>query len=146
MVRKKKDVSGIIRFTQVKPGTNVVFNIMMCVLCLVCIVPILLVVAISFSAETSLQEHGYRLLPKALSIDGYAFLFQKQGTMLRALGISVLITVAGTVLGVTLNGLMGYVLSRKEYKLQKFFVWFVFIPMIFSGGLVASYFVVAQFL
>ncbi|MCL2600064.1 MAG: carbohydrate ABC transporter permease, partial [Treponema sp.] len=37
-------------------------------------------------------------------------------------------------------------LSRREYKMQRFFVWFVFIPMIFSGGLVATYFVISQFL
>jgi putative aldouronate transport system permease protein len=41
---------------------------------------------------------------------------------------------------------MGYVLSRREYRLQKFFTWFVFIPMIFNGGLVSSYFIIAQFL
>jgi putative aldouronate transport system permease protein len=41
---------------------------------------------------------------------------------------------------------MGYVLSRREYKLQKFFVWYVFIPMIFNGGLVSTYFIISQFL
>ena len=41
---------------------------------------------------------------------------------------------------------MGYVLSRSEYKLEGFFSWVVFIPMIFNGGMVANYVVVANFL
>jgi putative aldouronate transport system permease protein len=143
---KKKAASSILKFTRVMPLTNLLFNILMVVLCVICIIPVLLVVSVSFSAESSLREHGYRLLPRAFSLDGYSFLFQKQGVILYALLISVFITAAGTSLGVTLNALMGYVLSRREYKLQKFYVWFVFIPMIFSGGLVATYFIVAQFL
>jgi putative aldouronate transport system permease protein len=104
------------------------------------------VAGISLSAENSLREFGYRLLPKEFSFDGYAYLFKQKETILPAMGVSVFVTACGTALGVVLNSLMGYVLSRREYKLQKFFVWFVFIPMIFNGGLVASYFINAQFL
>jgi len=142
----KKHSIGVERFTRIKPATNILFNIIMTVLCLVCIIPIFLVIAISLSAESSLQEYGYRLIPKAFSFEGYSVLFQKNSTLLQALGISVFITVVGTSMGVILNSLMGYVLSRREFKIQKFYVWFVFIPMIFSGGLVATYFIIAQFL
>ena len=41
---------------------------------------------------------------------------------------------------------MGYVLSRPGYKLNGLFSTIVFIPMIFSGGMVASYVVIAQML
>jgi putative aldouronate transport system permease protein len=139
-------ISGITKFTRVNPVANVIFNIIMVVLALVCIVPMLLVVSISFSAEDSLREYGYQLIPKALSMDGFGYLFKQRGTIFPSLGMSLFVTGVGTALGVVLNALMGYVLSRREYYLQKFFVWFVFIPMIFNGGLVASYFIVAQLL
>jgi len=138
--------SSILRFTRVKPATNVLLNILMIVLCLICIIPMLLVLAISFSAEESLREYGYRLLPRIFSFDGYTYLYTQRETILPALFVSLFVTVCGTALSVVLNSLMGYVLSRREYKLQKFFVWFVFIPMIFNGGLVASYFINTQFL
>jgi len=144
--RTAEEKTRMIRFTGVKPVTNMVFNALMIVLCLVCILPILLVVAISLTDESSLREHGYRLVPGLVSLEGYAFLFRNQGLILRALGVSVFITVVGTSLGVVLNSLMGYVLSRREYKLRKFLVWLVFVPMVFSGGLVATYFIVSQFL
>ena len=142
----KRKQNSALRFTQIGPASNVLFNLLMILLCLACLVPLLLVLAISVSAEESIQQFGYRLLPKSFSLEGYAYLFRQQQTILRALGVSVFVTVTGTVLGVILNALMGYVLSRREYRLQKFFTWFVFVPMIFNGGLVASYFVVAQFL
>jgi putative aldouronate transport system permease protein len=59
----------------------------------------------------------------------------------RALGISVLVTVVGTVLGVMLTTSMGYVLSRPNYKLKGLLTWIVFIPMVFNGGLVSSYYI-----
>jgi len=137
---------GIARFTRISPVANFLFSCLMIMLCIVCLVPLLLVAAISFSTEESLRQFGYRLAPKALSFEGYIYLYRQKETILPALGVSVFVTACGTALGVVLNSLMGYVLSRREYKLQKLFVWFVFIPMIFNGGLVASYFVIAQFL
>ena len=34
---------------------------------------------------------------------------------------------------------LGYALSRPNFKLKQFYTWVIFIPMLFSGGLVASY-------
>jgi putative aldouronate transport system permease protein len=142
----KQGQNGALRFMRIGRGSNALFNLLLVILCLACVIPLLLVVAISFSAEESLQQFGYRLLPNKFSAEGYAYLIKQRQTILPALGVSLFVTAGGTMLGVVLNSLMGYVLSRREYKLQKFFVWFVFIPMVFNGGLVASYFVVAQFL
>jgi len=141
-----KNKSVISEFTRIKQPVNILFNFLMIVLCLICVIPILLVISISFTSEESLNQYGYRLLPRAFSFDGYSYLYTQKETILPAMLVSVFVTVCGTALGVVLNSLMGYVLSRREYKLQNFFVWFVFIPMIFNGGLVASYFINAQFL
>lgn len=56
------------------------------------------------------------------------------------------VTAIGTVLGVALTSLMGYVLSRREYRLNGFMAIVVFIPMIFGGGMAASYMVNSQIL
>jgi putative aldouronate transport system permease protein len=143
---KKKPESMVLKFTQIKSTTDVFFNLIMLALLVMCLVPLLLVVSISFSAEESIRIYGYQLIPRIPSIEGYAFLFHQRLTMLRTLWMSVLVTGIGTSLGIVLNSLMGYVLSRREYKFNKFFIWYVFIPMIFSGGLVSSYFVTSQFL
>jgi putative aldouronate transport system permease protein len=51
----------------------------------------------------------------------------------------VFVTIVGTIIGVMLTTTMGYVLSRRGYKLNGFLTWLVFIPMIFNGGMIASY-------
>ena len=63
-----------------------------------------------------------------------------------ALGVSVIVTAVGTVLGVALTTLMGYVISRRSYKLNNFFTMLVFIPMVFNGGMISSYVVNTQFM
>jgi putative aldouronate transport system permease protein len=133
--------TGLEKFNRTNKVVNLFFNLIFIILALLCVIPVVVVLSISFSSEDSIRETGYHLLPIAFSGEAYAYVV-KQGTMiLRALGVSALVTVVGTVLGVLLTTSMGYVLSRPTYKLNGFLTWVVFIPMIFNGGLVSSYFI-----
>lgn len=133
--------SGLDKFNRTNGVVNFFFNLIFIILSLVCVIPVVVVLSISFSSEASIRETGYHLLPIAWSGEAYAYIVQ-QGTMiLRALGVSALVTVVGTVIGVLLTTSMGYVISRPTYKLKGFLTWVVFIPMVFNGGLVSSYFI-----
>lgn len=138
--------SGLDRHNRIKPLTNILFNLVFIILGIVAVFPVLFVVMISLTAESSIQEHGYQIIPAAFSLDGYRFLYQQSDMILRALGISLFVTGVGTVLGVILTTSMGYVMSRPQFRLKKFVTWLVFIPMIFNGGLVSSYYVTANLL
>lgn len=138
--------SGLDKYNRIKPMTNIIFNFIFILLGLITLFPVLFVVIISLSAESSIQQQGYQLIPTAISLDGYKFLYQQSDMILRALGISLFATVVGTILGVILTTSMGYVMSRPQYRLKKFVTWLVFIPMIFNGGLVSSYFITANLL
>ncbi len=135
-VKKRKDHFELNR---IKKSTNLIFNIIFILLAAICVVPVLLVLSISFTDEAAIREYGYHLIPKAFSLDAYRFLFGEGFTILRAFGVSGIVTVVGTAIGVMLTTAMGYVLSRKNYYLKGFFTYVVFIPMIFSGGMVASF-------
>ena len=147
MAKKEKvALDGLEKFNRISNPTNALFNLIFLIISLTCIIPIILVVSISFTAESSIQEYGYSLLPREFSAEGYTFLL-KQGTMiLQALGISLFVTVVGTVLGVLLTTLMGYSMSRPAYRLKGLLTWIVFIPMVFNGGLVSTYFIVGNLL
>jgi len=133
--------TGLEKFNRTSNAVNLFFNLIFIVLALICVIPVIVVLSISLSSEDSIRETGYHILPVALSGEAYAYVV-KQGTMiLRALGVSALVTVVGTVLGIFLTTSMGYALSRPNYKLKGFLTWVVFIPMIFNGGLVSSYFI-----
>ncbi|MDR1444166.1 MAG: carbohydrate ABC transporter permease [Treponema sp.] len=137
---------GISRLTRIGPFANAAFNLILIILAAVCLIPVLLVIAISFSDQLTVQESGYRLIPRLISFEGYKFLYEQRAMILRTLGMSLFVTGVGTLLGIILTTSMGYILSRLEYRLQKFFTWLVFIPMVFNGGLVSTYFVTSQFL
>lgn len=133
-------------FNRISARANILLNIMFLILALICVIPAVLVVSISFSAEQSITDYGYRLIPKIISLDGYGYLLKQGALIIRALGVSLFVTIVGTALGTLLTTLMGYVLSRPDYKLNGFLTMLVFIPMVFNGGLVSTYFIVSQFL
>lgn len=143
---EKEEARAAFRLNQIKPTTNACFNILFVLLSFVCLFPVFYVFMISVSSTDSITKYGYRLFPDTYSTAAYTFLWNERGTIFNSLIISVVVTVMGTVLGVLLTTMIGYVLSRPNYKLKGFFTWMVFIPMIFNGGMVANYVVVANML
>ena len=146
MSAKRKETGGEIRYMRVKPATNVLFSLVFILLALVCFMPALLVLIVSVSAESSVVSKGYSYWPNAWSLESYRYLGRQIEYIGRAFLNSIGVTVVGTAIGLVLCSTMGYALSRPNYRLRKFFTWYIFIPMLFSGGLVASYMINAQIL
>jgi len=137
--KQKQVVDGLLKFNRVKPVTNVAISALFIFLALLCFMPALLVLIVSFSAEESVRAIGYSYFPTAWSIASYEYLFKQGAYIGRAFLNSIFVTVVGTSLGLVMCSTMGYALSRPNYRLRKFFSIFILIPMLFSGGLVASY-------
>lgn len=125
---------------------NVIFNIIFFLAAAACIIPFLYIFITSFASESSLAQYGYTLWPREFTFAAYKYLFQQTSQLTHAYGVSIVITVAGTVLGLYLNATMGYVLSRSTYRLRAFFTYMILITMLFNGGMISYYLVVARFL
>ena len=141
----KKEVSGQ-SLNQIKTSTNILFNVIFLLLAVICVIPLLFVFSISIADEESIRVNGYQLIPQVFSASAYEFLWNERMTILRAVFMSVAVTVIGTVISIALNTSMGYVVSRKNFKLKQFYTWLIFIPMVFNGGMLASYVVVNNIL
>ena len=135
----KASVEGLKKFNRVKPLTNVFISALFIALALLCFMPALLVLIVSFSSETSVLQKGYSYLPNGWSVASYAYLLRQWRYIGGAFLNSILVTVIGTGIGLVMCSTMGYALSRPNYRLRGFFSVFILIPMLFSGGLVASY-------
>ena len=148
MARNKKDLdlAESSKLNRISGSTNAIFNIIFILLALICIIPVFFVFMISISSEDSIAQNGYRFIPEVFSLDAYKFLGREISMIIDALGVSVIVTAVGTALGVALTTLMGYVISRRSYKLNNFFTMLVFIPMVFNGGMISSYVVNTQFM
>lgn len=115
-----------------------------CLLVLACIVPFVLLVMSSFTSESALMQNGYSLFPKEFSLEAYKYLIQKGTTILRGYGITILVTVVGTLISVTITTLLAYPLSRPELPHRNVFSFIVFFTMLFNGGLVPTYIMYTQ--
>ena len=54
---------------------NIVLHIFFIIFCVLCIIPVLMALSASFSSEGAIVSHGYSILPKEISLDGYKYVF-----------------------------------------------------------------------
>lgn len=150
MAKKVKPLNdnAMNKLNRIHPVTNALFNVLFIIMALMCFLPIVFIFIISITKTSVIAAGGYKVFVTLdeMSLEAYQYLWGQRATILNALKMSVYVTALGTVLGVALTCLMGYVLSRKEHKLNNFLTILVFIPMIFGGGMAASYVVNTQIL
>ena len=76
----------------------------------------------------------------------YSYNIKAGSDIIRSYVVTITITVVGTIIGVLLIGTYAYALSRKTYAYRKFFTIVITIPMMFGGGMVATYMIIARLL
>lgn len=106
---------------------------------LFCLLPILLVFISAFTDEKAITQNGFSFFPKKLSLDGINSVLRYGKQLLTSYGITIFITVAGTLLGLMVMAMFAYSVSRKEFRLAKFLSVFLLIPMLFNGGQLSNY-------
>lgn len=118
---------------------QLIANIVMAVAALVCVIPLVLLVASSFTDNTTLILEGYNFWPKKFSLEAYEYLMEESDQIFHAFGISFFVTALGVVLSVSMTTMLGYALSRPALPFRRFFAFYVFFTMLFNGGLVPTY-------
>ncbi|MHA7963226.1 carbohydrate ABC transporter permease [Paenibacillus sp. CAU 1782] len=101
---------------------------------LVTFLPFLYVVVVSFSTSTT-------LIPKSFSIEAYKYIFSAD-TFTRSLRVSIFVTVIGTLFQLIMTSLMAYSLSHRNLPGRSIVLLMVLFTMLFSGGMIPTYFVV----
>nr|MBO2494122.1 carbohydrate ABC transporter permease [Clostridia bacterium] len=113
-------------------------GIFMALLVVSMLIPLMKVLSDSFDRSTT---YGINLWPQNPSIVAYKTIFSAKA-LYRPLLISFLTTASGTFLGLLFSTLGAYVLIQKDLIGRRFFAFFIFFTMIFSGGLVPTYLVI----
>jgi len=128
-------------YLQVSVPANIMMNIFFIIYSLLCILPLLLIVSISLTDEEAIAINGYSFIPSKFSTQAYKFVLRDFMPVLRAYGITIFVTVVGTIMCVLVVSLYAYVISRKDFKYKNGFSFFVFFTMLFNGGFVPWYIV-----
>ncbi|QHT59784.1 carbohydrate ABC transporter permease [Paenibacillus lycopersici] len=124
---------------QISRVSNALLVVLFVLLSVACLYPLLLVIAVSFTDEHAIALHGYNIIPKQLSDYAYRYLFKDPGEIIRGYGVSILVTVVGTIGSLLLTALYAFPISRKDMPYRNVLAFIVFFTMLFSGGLVPWY-------
>ena len=124
---------------QLSPVSNTVINVFFILYAAACVLPLLVILGVSLSSEEMVMRFGYSIIPREFSLQAYDYLFRDGTIILRAYGVTLFTTIIGMVMCVVTVCLYAYPLSRTTFKFRKFFIYFLFITMLFSGGMVASF-------
>ena len=121
-----------------------VLIIIFAIVCLIIIFPFWLLLSASFSNADVLATNGYQIWPKPFDISSYKYVFQNPQQILRAYGVTFIFSVATMVLSVLLMAMVAYPLSRDNLKGRSVINFYLYFTMLFSGGLVPSYLLIAR--
>ena len=113
-------------------------------LALLCLVPFLMVLAGSFSSEEAITANGFSILPQDFSLEAYNTVFKEPMVVIRAYATTICLTAVGTLIGLLVQTMTAYVLSRKDFEWRNGFSFFFYFTTLFSGGLVPTYILYTQ--
>jgi len=114
-------------------------HIVMIILSVCALLPFALLIIASFTDETVALMNGYSFFPAKLSLDAYRYISNNMSVFFKAYGMTLLVTVIGTIANIVLTALTAYVLSKKDLPFVRIMNLFVIFTMLFNGGLVATY-------
>ena len=120
---------------------DIIVNILAVIIIVVILYPLLFVLAASFSDPDYVLQGEVTIFPKGFSLFPYKLVFQN-GDIWRGYMNSIIYTVLGTFISITLTICLAYSLSRKDMPHRKFLTLFILFTMYFSGGMIPSYLLV----
>lgn len=110
----------------------------------ICLYPFIYILALSFNDGLDAMRGGITFFPRVPTLDNYETIF-KDKRLLSSLNITIFRTVMGIVLGLVVNTLFAYAISKSDLPGVKFFNWAIVIPMYFGSSLI-PYYIVCQHL
>ena len=118
----------------------IVNGIIFFIICLFIIIPMWKVLVDSLDVKTS---YGMRFWPKDFGLTGYKVILTYE-SLYKPFLISVITTIAGTFVGLSLSTLGAYVLIQFNMPGRNLFSFLLLFTMIFSGGMIPQYLVMKQ--
>lgn len=114
-------------------------HVVLILLTLAAIVPFVLLIIASFTDNNVAITEGFSFFPSKWSTDAYQYIVNEKDTMLRAYGITIVVTLIGTTLGLLISVMLAYSLANSDLPGRNFMTFFVTLTMLFNGGLVPTY-------
>ena len=98
------------------------------------IIPMLSVIFIAFTSESSISTQG----------NAFQYILDNPKTIVDAYKVTIFTSFGGTFLYLLLSTMAAYAISRPGFTLKKPLTFFFFFTMLFNGGLVPTYILMSQ--
>ena len=108
---------------------------------IITVLPFVHVLAGSFATVGELSQKQFVIIPTEFTLDAYRYVFSTD-TVIRAMGVSIGVTLIGTIFSMSLNIPMAYGLSKKDLRGRGLIMFMIVFTMLFSGGMIPSFLVV----
>ena len=110
---------------------------------LACIFPFLIIIGTSFTNEAVIRSEGVQLLPKEFTLKAYEMVV-RGGMIWKSYGLTITLTLCGTVVGLMIIAMTGYALQRKDFPLRNAISFYIYFTSLFSAGLAPYYLLMTQ--
>lgn len=117
--------------------------ILITIYALACVFPFLLIVGSSFTSEEVIRSQGVQLIPKDFTLAAYSMVC-KGGAIWKSYGLTIAMTVIGTVVGLSIIAMTGYALQRKDFPFRNGISFYIYFTSLFSAGLAPYYLLMTQ--
>lgn len=108
-----------------------------------CIVPFIIIVSTSFTSESVIRSEGVQFLPKDVTLTAYNMVTKSGGIWWSYL-VTILLTVVGTAIGLSIIAMTGYALQRKDFPFRNAISFFIYFTSLFQAGLAPYYLLMTQ--
>ena len=108
-----------------------------------CIVPFIIIVSTSFTSESVIRAEGVQLLPKDITLTAYNMVTKSGGIWWSYL-VTIILTVVGTAIGLSIIAMTGYALQRKDFPFRNAISFFIYFTSLFQAGLAPYYLLMTQ--
>ena len=125
-------------------GMRIVANIILMFLSICVLVPFVLLIISSFTDNHVAEINGYSFIPQKWSMEAYTYILNDWAMIGKAYGITIFVTVVGTLLGLVLSSMLAYALSKKKLPGGRIIMFLIVFTLLFNGGLVPTYYVYAN--
>lgn len=125
---------------------SAVAYILISVFAVLCLLPFIMMISASFSDENAITAQGIGLLPRDFSVSAYRLIFKSPDSLVGAYVVTILMTVVGTVVGLFIISMTGYVLQRRDFFLRNKISFYIYFTTLFSAGLAPTYLWITKYL
>ena len=116
----------------------------LCLFCVAILIPMFYIIVKSLSPIEIYMQGKFFVPLNRITLESYRYIFATP-IIPRAYGVTIFVTVVGTIMNLIVTGLAAYALSRKILPGKKIFMSLVLIIMYFNGGLIPTFIVVKSY-